>query len=450
MVVIFAILALHILFFIQAKILIHDSKVRFKDIAYIVLTCALLLGVNIALELLNASVVAILLSYEFALFGVLFFYLFGVKAYSAKKAIILTSITMLIFSVSGHIIDAIIVLVLSAVHGEAAAAQLHTSIIAFRLLVAYATTIPLTLLFVRLTKDLRKAINQNERIQRALLGIVLFLTISFQITAIWLEFLVGEEHVAQIISMHAFFIAAYAVIAVVSFILFSKSMEARYALQRKEAEERDLQYYTGEIERQNTAVRKFKHDYQNILFSMDSYFEEKDFAGLEAYYTSRIKAASEVITKEDFSLENLNKIHVREIKSILAGKLMLTQSKDIDAAFEADREIDDFYVDSVSLVRIIGILMDNAVEALSELPGGKLSVGCFKGESGITLIVQNTCRQDIPKLHQLLREGFSTKGDGRGLGLSNLQEIVDAHANLTLETTIVEGNFVQTLHIGGV
>jgi len=127
---------------------------------------------------------------------------------------------------------------------------------------------------------------------------------------------------------------------------------------------------------------------------------------------------------------------------------MLAQSNHVGATFEADKEIDDFYVDSVALVRIIGILMDNAIEALGELPGGKLLAGCFKDKSGISIIVQNTCRTDL-KLHELLQKGFSTKGEGRGLGLNNLQEIVDAHENLTLETKIAKSIFTQTLRIGG-
>jgi len=242
--------------------------------------------------------------------------------------------------------------------------------------------------------------------------------------------------------------------AFLGYCYYMKSLQRRQRieceLQAKEAEQKALQYYTSEMERQNNAVRKFKHDYQNILLSLDSYIQEKDLDGLETYYATKIKTVSELIIKEEFSLQNLSKIKVTAIKSIFTGKLMLAQNCNIDVMFEADMDIADFFVDSIDLVRIIGILMDNAIEACRELPDGKLLTGCFKDEDGITIIVQNTCRPDIPKVYELLQEGFSTKGEGRGLGLTNLKEIVDAHANLTLETSIVNNNFIQKLRIGRV
>jgi len=229
--------------------------------------------------------------------------------------------------------------------------------------------------------------------------------------------------------------------------IVQRRQKAEHELRKKEAEQNALQHYTDEMERQNTAVRKFRHDYQNILLSIDSFIQEKDFVGLEKYYVTKIKAASEIMIKEEFSLQNLSKIKVREIKSILTGKLMSVQSSDMEVTFEADVEIDDFFVDSIALVRIIGIILDNAIEACEELSGGKLLTGCFKEESEITIIVQNTCRSDIPKLYQLLQEGFSTKGEGRGFGLSNLQELVASHANITLETNVTQDNFIQKLRI---
>lgn len=219
--------------------------------------------------------------------------------------------------------------------------------------------------------------------------------------------------------------------------------------QRNAEEQKHLQYYMDEIERQYIGTQKFKHDYQNILFSMDCFIHEDDWVGLKQYYMTKIKKASEVVTKEIFSLEGLSKIKVREIKSILAGKLMLAQNMGIDTVVRADDEIACFYINSVDLVRIIGILLDNAIEELTKLSHGTLFIGCFKEDAGITIVVQNTYRtDDMPKLHEIWQLGFSTKGKGRGLGLSTLSELVDRYPNLILETTIVNDNFVQKLKIG--
>ena len=241
----------------------------------------------------------------------------------------------------------------------------------------------------------------------------------------------------------------FLIIYVFAILFYEKYVLAKKKAQQHAEEEKRLRYYMDEVERQYISTQKFKHDYRNILFSLECFICEDDWDGFKQYYMDKIKKASEIVTNEIFSLEGLSKIKVREIKSILAGKLMMAQNMGIDSVFQADDEITCFHVDSVDLVRILGILLDNAIEELAESSHGTLSIGCFNEETGIAIVVQNTCRpDDMPKLHQMWQQGFSTKGSGRGLGLSTLSELVDKHSNLMLETTIVDGSFVQKLKIG--
>ena len=232
-------------------------------------------------------------------------------------------------------------------------------------------------------------------------------------------------------------------------LIHTRFLNLKYEQQRKEAEHQALTHYMDELERQQIAMRKFKHDYQNILLSMREFIQSKDLAGLEAYYSSKIEPASKVITEGTFALDGLDKIKVPEIKSILAAKLMLAQNIGIDihTTFEANENIDHISIDSVALVRMLGILLDNAVEALTELGKGMLFVACLKWEPGVTFIVRNTCRLDLPPLHQQWEPGFSTKGGNRGLGLANLSELINAYPNVSLKTSIKEGVFSQELLI---
>jgi len=217
---------------------------------------------------------------------------------------------------------------------------------------------------------------------------------------------------------------------------------------RKEAQ-RNLEYYTENLEKQQLSVRRFKHDYRNILLSLDSFLETDDLPGLKEYYYSKIKPASAIVTENDFNLDRLSKIKVKEIKSILAAKLMAAENLDIDTTFEAPDEIDRIPINSVALVRMLSIILDNAIEELATLDGGKLLVACYKSGTSLTFVIQNTCRPDIPTLRHLKEVGFSSKGENRGLGLSNLAELADAYPNITLRTKIANGNFIQKLTIAG-
>lgn len=52
-------------------------------------------------------------------------------------------------------------------------------------------------------------------------------------------------------------------------------------------------------------------------------------------------------------------------------------------------------------------------------------------------------------MHVLKQKGFSTKGEGRGLGLSNLGELTAMEPNILLETIISEQRFTQKVVVIG-
>jgi len=232
-------------------------------------------------------------------------------------------------------------------------------------------------------------------------------------------------------------------------LFLQKYKRIKHDIKRNKGEQAILECYMKEIEARYGEMRKFKHDYQNILSSLDSFIAEEDFQGLKHYYLEKIKETSKILNKHLFGFEALSKIEVREIKSILAMKLMCAQEQGIPVIFEAVDRVTTIPLDTTILVRALGILLDNAIEELMECANGKLLVGVVKNARSTTFIVQNTCRADTPKVHQLKQLGFSTKGDGRGIGLSNLSDFVKAHSNLSLETTINENQFIQKIMIGG-
>jgi len=227
----------------------------------------------------------------------------------------------------------------------------------------------------------------------------------------------------------------------------NEKLMIKYKLWQKETEQQSLQYYMHELEQQQLAIRKFKHDYQNILFSFDIFVKEDDWEGMKQFYARHLSGTSDIIAKSNFALERLGKIKVREIKGIIAAKFMTAQNMGISATFAADEDIDEVPADSVAMVRMLGIILDNAIEELARQDNGTLLVACYKNDQATTFVVQNTCRLDTPDLFILKQEGFSTKGKGRGLGLSNLSTLADSQPNIVLCTSISDGNFTQKLSV---
>jgi len=248
----------------------------------------------------------------------------------------------------------------------------------------------------------------------------------------------------EILIILAFTIAVFLCIT-----LYLKSAKTKLATQQKDAAQKALHEYITHIEQRQTDIRKFKHDYNNILTAINGFIADQDLNGLKQYLT-KVRAASATATRNEFALEGLSKIKSPEIKGLLVQKIMEAQHKNIPTTFEAHEEIANIPVDSVALVRMLGIIMDNAIEELAALDAGYLAVACYKHNGATVFTVQNTCRENIPKPQELKQAGFSTKGSGRGIGLCNLDDLVAAHStNLVLQTNITDRSFTQKLLIGG-
>ena len=305
------------------------------------------------------------------------------------------------------------------------------------------------LLLTKLVENIRKKLNSSEQLLNGAMAVAV-ITLIFLYASIIITATDGYVFFSRY-PWYTFLMLFFVSVLLVGFLLFVRSVSTDLKLKHKESEHELLKAYTSQTEEQQRAMRKFKHDYQNILLALDGFLSADDLSGAKEYFNTKIKPASEIITKNAFALEALSKIKVTEVKGILMAKLMLAQNLDIDVSFEAHETIEHISVDSVVLVRMLGIILDNAIEELEMLGEGTLTVACYTQGSAVTICVQNTCRADIDALYKLEEEGYSNKGEGRGLGLSNLSGLIADHCDtLSLQTNISDGTFTQTLWIGEV
>jgi len=229
-----------------------------------------------------------------------------------------------------------------------------------------------------------------------------------------------QEYEIEFLTWNSVFLAIVIIAVFLGFYFYTRLLRERATLQQKETEYMIQQQYIELIDMQQSVIRKFKHDQQNVLLSMEGYLDANDYDGLKDYFYSQIKTSTESVTQSDFLFEDLSRIKVYEIKGILTVKLTMAQDMGINTVFQVADEIDSIPCRSIVLVRMLGIILDNAIEALMELDDGTLSVACYKEGNSVVFIVQNDCQPNLPPVSQIKQAGFTTKGDGRGLGLSNL------------------------------
>ena len=200
--------------------------------------------------------------------------------------------------------------------------------------------------------------------------------------------------------------------------------------------------------KQYQKIRKFRHDYVNILSSIENYLEQNKIEELKVFYHAHVKQTKSLFKSNMLRLDDLQKIEAIEIQSILATKLIMAQEKKIDVQIEVSENISkNIPIDPVILIRILGILLDNAIEELETLTYGKLLVGIFTINSDLVFIIQNNVREDIESVQLLKKQGYSTKGETRGIGLANVEELISLEPRLLLETTIKDKLFIQKIII---
>lgn len=245
--------------------------------------------------------------------------------------------------------------------------------------------------------------------------------------------------------IYAVFIITIAILIIT--ISFSIIRQIQYKRNMQEIE--NYYKYTLQIEKINHEMRKFRHDYVNILSTLSDFIREEDMEGLRDYFHSEILPMQDSMQMNAIKINGIENLKVREIKGLLTTKILQAQEKSIRISIEVPEPIEKIDMPIINLSRVIGILLDNAIEASEKITEEPLiRIAFIKNEdTSVTFIVMNKCEQNMPKVHTLFQENFSTKGKNRGLGLSTLKELTDSTTNVLLDTTIDNNYFIQKVEI---
>jgi len=215
----------------------------------------------------------------------------------------------------------------------------------------------------------------------------------------------------------------------------------------REKELKTLIEYNENLESLYKDMRKFRHDYVNILSSMAGYIEEDDMAGLNEYFNTKIIPLGTDMNEKNLKIGLLHNIKIKEIKGVVITKMLQAQELGVEITIDIAEAIEKVNLDVIDLSRCIGILIDNALEAAVLCENGDLEIGFVKRSNSIMIIIVNSILEGAAPIHKIFEKGFSTKGENRGIGLSNLREILSKYPKASLDTVIEEGKFSQILEI---
>lgn len=221
--------------------------------------------------------------------------------------------------------------------------------------------------------------------------------------------------------------------------------------QREEAREAILmqqRLYIENLEELEREIRMYRHDYKNMLSGLMLSASQGDVETIREFLKNSAGGFEESIGKRIQQTTQLANLRQTELKSLVLTKLIRMQELGIPCHFEAAWPVEKVNMNPMDLNRCVGILLDNAMEEAARHKEGSVGLIFICQNNSLTVLVENTVGKDM-ELSDLFKEGYSTKGAKRGVGLASYARIVDKYKNAMSMTGIREGRLVQELKIGG-
>ena len=222
-------------------------------------------------------------------------------------------------------------------------------------------------------------------------------------------------------------------------------VEREIALNQKKFEQEHLQTYTDEIVALYNEIRGFRHDYAGMLVSMQMAIDSKDLQEIDRIYNQVLVKANQKLRSDKYTYFDLNNIEDSALRSLIAQSIVYARNKDVEFTLEVKDIITRLSIDLLDLVRIMSVLLNNAVEGAAESYLKQMEVAVIKMDLETVIVIQNSCKYTMTPSEDLFELGFSTKGRNRGIGLNNVKDILDKYENIILETEMEDSKFRQII-----
>lgn len=233
---------------------------------------------------------------------------------------------------------------------------------------------------------------------------------------------------------------------VVYFLLSIYSMVKTMKLEKVEEDLEQEKLYNKTLQILHDNIRAFKHDFANIVSGIGGYVDTNDMEGLRKYYKQLLQDCKQVSNLGSLNPEVINS---PSVYSVLANKYYRADSLGIKINLDSFIDFKNLNMGIYEFTRILGILMDNAIEAASECDNKLVNVIIRNDnkQHRQLLRIENTYKDKNIDLDKISEKGYSTKPNNTGLGLWEVDRIIKKHKNLARFTTKNDEFFIQQLEI---
>lgn len=188
-----------------------------------------------------------------------------------------------------------------------------------------------------------------------------------------------------------------------------------------------------------------RHEYKNQLAVLRCMTQEKKVkAKIDSIITDYINVDNEMISQ----LKNLPN---GGMKGLLYYKMAIAKNNGINLEVDIGKDVGKLLNNFIEerkkvLSNLIGIYLDNAIEAARETKKKVVSIEMYEYEDTINVVISNTynTKADISNRNQ---KGVSTKGIGRGNGLYFASKLLSKNDWINEKQDMIDDFYIERLKI---
>lgn len=230
-----------------------------------------------------------------------------------------------------------------------------------------------------------------------------------------------------------FLISIYSLTRIFKLILTTQKLESAEA-------------YNNSLRILHEEIRCFKHDYDNTVTTIGGFIRTNDMEGLKKYY---LQLEDDCQRVNNLYVLNPELINNDGIYNLLAKKYNDADSKNIKVNMSFLLDLSELHMKIYDFAKILGILLDNAIEASSECEEKVINIlfrNDFKNSRQI-ISIENTYKDKSINIDKIFDKGVSSKENHTGLGLWEIRKIIKKYNNINLFTNKDDKFFKQQIEI---
>ncbi len=233
-------------------------------------------------------------------------------------------------------------------------------------------------------------------------------------------------------------------VTIISFIIFFIYTQLLMGSQNQQ--NKQMMYYINNLKLMSEEITEFKHDINNVYIGLYGLAKSNQ---LDRLKESVLEIFDSRVLEQTISTESLININDRALIQLVAEKMYQASKAGIHFNIEIPYKVTDIPINRIDILRVIGILLDNAIEAAKNSEGQEVYFIIINTKTifDVTIINSYDSAVNVSKVDE---KGYTTKLDGKGLGLSNVGLIFEKYEGIEWNTFIDEASFIQNITISKV